>query len=162
MYSIFFPSWFIFINQIIISVHIWGLGGWSIVHRHSLLNMWPLKVNWNLDSSTWKANMLVDLFISLWAHRTCFLHAGHQALTMSLVLLGKFGVLAATGMMYTYTGELSPTVIRNTAMSSCAMFSRVGSSLSPYLLEMGETFKSSCLWLTAMLFYLIRFLYIYK
>uniref|UniRef100_A0A3Q2CTP8 Solute carrier family 22 member 4-like n=1 Tax=Cyprinodon variegatus TaxID=28743 RepID=A0A3Q2CTP8_CYPVA len=62
----------------------------------------------------------------------------HQALTMSLVLLGKFGVLAATGMMYTYTGELSPTVIRNTAMSSCAMFSRVGSSLSPYLLEIAK------------------------
>ncbi|XP_015259841.1 PREDICTED: solute carrier family 22 member 5-like [Cyprinodon variegatus] len=57
---------------------------------------------------------------------------------MSLVLLGKFGVLAATGMMYTYTGELSPTVIRNTAMSSCAMFSRVGSSLSPYLLEIAK------------------------
>uniref|UniRef100_A0A3Q2FS48 Solute carrier family 22 member 4-like n=1 Tax=Cyprinodon variegatus TaxID=28743 RepID=A0A3Q2FS48_CYPVA len=61
-----------------------------------------------------------------------------ESLTMSLVLLGKFGVLAATGMMYTYTGELSPTVIRNTAMSSCAMFSRVGSSLSPYLLEIAK------------------------
>uniref|UniRef100_A0A3B5MM26 Major facilitator superfamily (MFS) profile domain-containing protein n=1 Tax=Xiphophorus couchianus TaxID=32473 RepID=A0A3B5MM26_9TELE len=65
----------------------------------------------------------------------------YPTLTMSLVLLGKFGVLAGNGVVYTYTGELSPTVIRNTAMSSCAMFSRVGSSVSPYLLEMGETFK---------------------
>ncbi|MED6233251.1 hypothetical protein ATANTOWER_009120 [Ataeniobius toweri] len=55
---------------------------------------------------------------------------------MFLVLLGKFGVLAGNGLVYTYTGELFPTVIRNTAMSSCAMFSRVGSSVSPYLLEM--------------------------
>ncbi|XP_076603645.1 solute carrier family 22 member 4-like [Chaetodon auriga] len=59
------------------------------------------------------------------------------AITMSLVMLGKFGVLAGTGVLYMYTGELSPTVIRNTAMSSCATFSRVGSSISPYLLLLG-------------------------
>ncbi|XP_051259110.1 solute carrier family 22 member 4-like isoform X1 [Dicentrarchus labrax] len=59
----------------------------------------------------------------------------HAALTLTLVLLGKFGVLAGTGVLYMFTGELSPTVIRNTAMSSCAMFSRVGSSVSPYLLQ---------------------------
>uniref|UniRef100_A0A3B5MMQ7 Major facilitator superfamily (MFS) profile domain-containing protein n=1 Tax=Xiphophorus couchianus TaxID=32473 RepID=A0A3B5MMQ7_9TELE len=59
--------------------------------------------------------------------------AGYPTLTMSLVLLGKFGVLAGNGVVYTYTGELSPTVIRNTAMSSCAMFSRVGSSFNKLL-----------------------------
>ncbi|XP_041857949.1 solute carrier family 22 member 4-like [Melanotaenia boesemani] len=57
-------------------------------------------------------------------------------ITMALVLLGKFGILVGSGVLYIYTGELSPTVIRNTAMSSCAMFSRVGSSISPYLLEL--------------------------
>ncbi|XP_075334759.1 solute carrier family 22 member 4-like [Odontesthes bonariensis] len=60
----------------------------------------------------------------------------HPVVTMSLVLLGKFGILAGTGMLYIYTGELSPTIIRNTAMSSCAMFSRVGCAVSPYLLEL--------------------------
>ncbi|XP_047457091.1 solute carrier family 22 member 5-like [Mugil cephalus] len=60
----------------------------------------------------------------------------HPALTLSLVLVGKFGVLAGTSVLYMYTGELFPTVIRNTAMSSCAMFSRVGSSVSPYLLHL--------------------------
>ncbi|XP_068592786.1 organic cation/carnitine transporter 2-like [Cebidichthys violaceus] len=57
-------------------------------------------------------------------------------LTLILVLVGKFGILGAMGMLYIYTGELSPTVIRNTAMSTCAMFSRVGSSVSPYLLQL--------------------------
>lgn len=61
----------------------------------------------------------------------------NPAITMSLVMLGKFGVLVGNGVLYTYTGELSPTVIRNTAMSSCATFSRVGSSISPYLLLLG-------------------------
>ncbi|XP_035994927.1 solute carrier family 22 member 4 isoform X1 [Fundulus heteroclitus] len=62
----------------------------------------------------------------------------NPTLTLILVLLGKIGVLVANAMVYTYTGELTPTVIRNTAMSSCAMFSRVGSSVSPYLLETAE------------------------
>ncbi|KAL6101219.1 slc22a5 [Pungitius sinensis] len=57
-------------------------------------------------------------------------------LTLILVLVGKFGLLAGTGVLYTYTSELSPTVIRTTAMSTCAMFSRVGSSVSPYLLQL--------------------------
>ncbi|XP_054471880.1 organic cation/carnitine transporter 2-like [Anoplopoma fimbria] len=57
-------------------------------------------------------------------------------LTLVLVLVGKFGILAGIGVLYIYTGELSPTVIRNTAMSTCAMFSRVGCSVSPYLLQL--------------------------
>ncbi|XP_070694565.1 solute carrier family 22 member 4-like [Pempheris klunzingeri] len=60
----------------------------------------------------------------------------HPSLTLSLVLLGKFGILVGNGVLYMFTGELSPTVIRNTAMSSCAMFSRLGSSVSPYLLQL--------------------------
>ncbi|KAA8587895.1 hypothetical protein FQN60_001089 [Etheostoma spectabile] len=60
----------------------------------------------------------------------------YPTLTLTLVLLGKFGLLAGAGVLYMFTGELSPTVIRNTAMSSCAMFSRVGSSVSPHLLQL--------------------------
>ncbi|XP_040004896.1 solute carrier family 22 member 4-like [Xiphias gladius] len=65
----------------------------------------------------------------------------HPGLTLSLVLLGKFGIMAGTGVLYMYTGELSPTVIRNTAMSSCAMFSRAGSSVSPYLLQLAVFYQ---------------------
>ncbi|KAM9346797.1 solute carrier family 22 member 4-like [Symphorus nematophorus] len=65
----------------------------------------------------------------------------NPAVTLSLVLLGKFGTLASTGVLYMYTGELFPTVIRNTAMSSCAMFSRVGSSVSPYLLQLAVFYQ---------------------
>ncbi|KAM8854983.1 organic cation/carnitine transporter 2-like isoform 4-T4 [Spinachia spinachia] len=61
--------------------------------------------------------------------------------TLILVLVGKFGLLAGTGVLYMYTSELSPTVIRTTAMSTCAMFSRVGSSLSPYLLQLAVFYQ---------------------
>ncbi|XP_037644841.1 solute carrier family 22 member 4-like isoform X3 [Sebastes umbrosus] len=60
------------------------------------------------------------------------------ALTLILALLGKFGILAGAGVLYVYTGELSPTVIRSTAMNSCAMLGRVGSSVCPYLLQLGS------------------------
>ncbi|CAL9700771.1 unnamed protein product [Knipowitschia caucasica] len=60
--------------------------------------------------------------------------------TLVLVMLGKFGVLAAISCMYIHTGELFPTVIRNTAMSSCGMLGRVGAALSPYLQHL-ETFR---------------------
>ncbi|XP_039861652.1 solute carrier family 22 member 5-like isoform X1 [Simochromis diagramma] len=65
----------------------------------------------------------------------------HPALTLFLVLLGKFGVLVGTGILYMFTGELSPTVIRNTVMSSCAMLSRAGSSISPYLLQLAVFYE---------------------
>ncbi|XP_077435500.1 solute carrier family 22 member 4-like isoform X2 [Vanacampus margaritifer] len=61
----------------------------------------------------------------------------HPDLTLFLVLLGKFGVLSGLSVLYTYSGELYPTVIRNTALSSCATFSRLGSAVSPYILELG-------------------------
>uniref|UniRef100_A0A3P8R7A0 Major facilitator superfamily (MFS) profile domain-containing protein n=1 Tax=Astatotilapia calliptera TaxID=8154 RepID=A0A3P8R7A0_ASTCA len=64
-----------------------------------------------------------------------------HTLTLFLVLLGKFGVLVGTGILYMFTGELSPTVIRNTVMSSCAMLSRVGSSISPYLLQLAVFYE---------------------
>uniref|UniRef100_A0A3Q3XC99 Major facilitator superfamily (MFS) profile domain-containing protein n=1 Tax=Mola mola TaxID=94237 RepID=A0A3Q3XC99_MOLML len=54
-------------------------------------------------------------------------------ITLSLVMLGKFGILAGISVLYIFTGELSPTVIRNTALSSCASFSRVGFVISQYL-----------------------------
>ncbi|KAJ0033342.1 hypothetical protein NQD34_000449, partial [Periophthalmus magnuspinnatus] len=53
--------------------------------------------------------------------------------TLCLVLVCKFGVLVVISCMYIHTGELFPTIIRNTAMSSCAMFGRLGACLSPYL-----------------------------
>lgn len=72
----------------------------------------------------------------------------YPAVTLALVLLGKFGVLAAISGMYIHTGELYPTIIRNTAMSSCAMFCRVGSSLSPYL-QLLAVVEPSLPWLVA-------------
>ncbi|XP_030009205.1 solute carrier family 22 member 5-like [Sphaeramia orbicularis] len=63
------------------------------------------------------------------------------ALSVALEMLGKFGFTANFSMMYAYTTELNPTVLRNTAIGTCSTFSRVGSIIAPFLLQLSAYFK---------------------
>uniref|UniRef100_A0A671WGP9 Major facilitator superfamily (MFS) profile domain-containing protein n=1 Tax=Sparus aurata TaxID=8175 RepID=A0A671WGP9_SPAAU len=62
-------------------------------------------------------------------------------LSFALEMLGKFAVSASSTLMYAYTAELYPTVLRNTATGTCCTVSRVGSCLTPFLLKLGLYFK---------------------
>ena len=71
------------------------------------------------------------------SYRTCELLPSHvtdlQSLTIVLALIGKAGSSAAFGVVYIFTGELLPTVVRNAAMGWCSCAARVGSMLAPYI-----------------------------
>ncbi|XP_006166984.2 solute carrier family 22 member 5 [Tupaia chinensis] len=54
-----------------------------------------------------------------------------------LVMVGKFGVTAAFSMVYVYTAELYPTVVRNMGVGVSSTASRLGSILSPYFVYLG-------------------------
>ncbi|KAM8973947.1 solute carrier family 22 member 4-like [Pelodytes ibericus] len=60
-----------------------------------------------------------------------------QIVSTILVMVGKFGVTAAFNMVYVYTAELYPTVIRNMGVGVGSMSSRVGSVISPYFVYLG-------------------------
>ncbi|KAJ8266836.1 hypothetical protein GJAV_G00135220 [Gymnothorax javanicus] len=60
----------------------------------------------------------------------------------ALEMSGKFGVSAAYSIMYAYTAEVYPTILRNTAMGTCCMAARVGSIIAPYINYMGALRKS--------------------
>ncbi|KPP61316.1 solute carrier family 22 member 5-like [Scleropages formosus] len=63
------------------------------------------------------------------------------SLAIGLEMLGKFGMATGTALMFAYTGEVYPTVLRNTAVGSCATVSRVGSAIAPYFIHLGTYYK---------------------
>ncbi|XP_012513082.1 PREDICTED: solute carrier family 22 member 5 isoform X2 [Propithecus coquereli] len=58
-------------------------------------------------------------------------------LATALVMVGKFGITAAFSMVYVYTAELYPTVVRNMGVGVSSTASRLGSILSPYFVYLG-------------------------
>ncbi|XP_053892355.1 organic cation/carnitine transporter 2-like [Malaclemys terrapin pileata] len=58
-------------------------------------------------------------------------------LSIILVMLGKFGITSSFSMVYVYTAELYPTVVRNMGVGASSMASRLGSILSPYFVYLG-------------------------
>ncbi|XP_028573821.2 organic cation/carnitine transporter 2 isoform X1 [Podarcis muralis] len=57
--------------------------------------------------------------------------------SITLVMIGKFGITASFSMVYVYTAELYPTVVRNMGVGASSMASRFGSILSPYFVYLG-------------------------
>ncbi|KAL6098313.1 slc22a5 [Pungitius sinensis] len=67
------------------------------------------------------------LFIKLVPHHMVYL-------AITLEMLGKFAVTTAFAIVYAYTAEIYPTVVRNTALGACSMASRIGSIIAPYFI----------------------------
>ncbi|KAL4233212.1 hypothetical protein ACF0H5_007896 [Mactra antiquata] len=61
-----------------------------------------------------------------------------QPLTVAFALIGKAGASMAFGIVFLFTGELLPTVVRNAAMGTCSSAARIGAMLAPYIAKSGE------------------------
>ncbi|XP_031208126.1 solute carrier family 22 member 4 isoform X2 [Mastomys coucha] len=61
----------------------------------------------------------------------------YSFISIGLVMLGKFGVTSAFSMLYVFTAELYPTLVRNMAVGITSMASRVGSIIAPYFVYLG-------------------------
>ena len=62
---------------------------------------------------------------------------GYNFLSIGLAMLGKFGITSAFAMLYVFTAELYPTLVRNMAVGVASMASRVGSIIAPYFVYLG-------------------------
>lgn len=61
-----------------------------------------------------------------------------QPLTVALSMVGKFSIAIAFGLIYLYTCELYPTIIRSLAVGSGSMMCRVGSVVAPFCVYLAD------------------------
>lgn len=57
---------------------------------------------------------------------------GMTVVAISLEMMGKFALTITYTIVYMYTTELYPTVLRNTALGVCSMAARIGGIIAPY------------------------------
>uniref|UniRef100_A0AAQ5XCS1 Major facilitator superfamily (MFS) profile domain-containing protein n=1 Tax=Amphiprion ocellaris TaxID=80972 RepID=A0AAQ5XCS1_AMPOC len=57
---------------------------------------------------------------------------------ITLEMIGKFAITTAFAIMYAYTAEVYPTVLRNTAVGTCSMVSRIGSITAPFFIYLSK------------------------
>uniref|UniRef100_A0A9J2P4G4 Major facilitator superfamily (MFS) profile domain-containing protein n=1 Tax=Ascaris lumbricoides TaxID=6252 RepID=A0A9J2P4G4_ASCLU len=57
----------------------------------------------------------------------------HTTLALVFMLAGKVCIQGAFNILYIFTSELYPTIIRNSAVGVCSMVSRMGSAASGYI-----------------------------
>ncbi|XP_064205902.1 organic cation/carnitine transporter 2-like [Anguilla rostrata] len=65
-----------------------------------------------------------------------------SSLSTALEMVGKFGITVAFTIVYAFSVELYPTVLRNTAVCACSMAARLGSIAAPYFVYLGTYYKS--------------------
>ncbi|XP_048240049.1 organic cation transporter protein-like [Haliotis rufescens] len=57
--------------------------------------------------------------------------------TVALSMVGKFGASGAFAIVFVYTAELFPTVVRNSGVGVSSFFARIGGMVSPYIADLG-------------------------
>ncbi|XP_046875874.1 solute carrier family 22 member 13 isoform X2 [Hypomesus transpacificus] len=57
----------------------------------------------------------------------------HPNLRTALAMVGKFGITASFAVIYVYSAELFPTVLRQTGIGVSSMFARMGGVLAPVI-----------------------------
>ncbi|WAR08231.1 ORCT-like protein [Mya arenaria] len=62
----------------------------------------------------------------------------YQTVTTVLAMLGKVGASMGFSMVYVYSAELFPTVVRNAGMGSCSAVARVGGMLAPFIADLNR------------------------
>ncbi|KAF3841145.1 hypothetical protein F7725_007007 [Dissostichus mawsoni] len=78
-----------------------------------------------------------------------------------LEILGKFGMTSAFCVVYTFSSELFPTVIRNTAMGCCSMAARIGTIISPFIIYLDLQYVALALEMTGKFGFTMAFSIVY-
>ena len=66
----------------------------------------------------------------------CIFFIDLQWLTTTFAMIGKIGASAGFSMVYQYSAELFPTVVRNAGMGSSSCMARIGGMIAPYVADL--------------------------
>ncbi|KAK3098129.1 hypothetical protein FSP39_016424 [Pinctada imbricata] len=61
-----------------------------------------------------------------------------QPLTLTLAIIGKIGSAGAFAVVYVFSAELFPTVVRNAGMGASSCIARIGGMVAPYVASSGD------------------------
>ena len=62
--------------------------------------------------------------------------------TVILAMLGKIGAAAAFAVIYVWSAELYPTVVRNVGMGASSSCARIGGMVSPYIADLVSSYHT--------------------
>lgn len=71
-----------------------------------------------------------------------FLSDNYQWISVSAAMVGKFGASAGFTIIYIFTTELFPTVVRNAGVGASSCAARIGSIVAPYTVDLGLLISS--------------------
>ncbi|XP_030554658.1 organic cation transporter protein [Drosophila novamexicana] len=70
-----------------------------------------------------------------------YLTTGANWLIVTLFLMGKLGITSSFAVIYTYTAEMMPTVIRSGGVGVMSTFARFGAMLAPFVPLLGDYYE---------------------
>lgn len=73
---------------------------------------------------------------------------------MWLAILGKCAISGSFALIYVYSVEIFPTVLRISGLGLCSVFARIGGMTAPYLLQLVSEHNFNCFIFELMLFIL--------
>lgn len=65
-----------------------------------------------------------------------------RSLYLAFAVIGQIGAYAAFVIMYLYSSEVFPTVLRNTALGFAAVFAKGGAFVAPFIVNIGTEWIS--------------------
>ncbi|XP_067676242.1 organic cation transporter protein-like [Haliotis asinina] len=75
---------------------------------------------------------ILTIFTILYAEQSL------QWITVLLAMIGKLGAAAGFAIIYVFSSELFPTVIRHSATGASSSWARVGGMIAPYIVDWGK------------------------
>ncbi|XP_067675071.1 organic cation transporter protein-like [Haliotis asinina] len=67
-----------------------------------------------------------------------YLGESYQWITITLAMIGKMGTAMCFAVVYVFSSELFPTVVRNIAVGASSSWARVGGMIAPYVADAGK------------------------